>query len=138
MHRCSAFPIARCAFSANLPKNLDVGIDQHALDARLSGDYRGIRIDGNAADFALDGYASSIYISGDAVRTEIRFERTYNNETIQLNSHALDASLSFGKDAVISYAVDAKASFIDSKRENTPGAKPSIDIKGEFVRATIR
>ncbi|PSH63508.1 hypothetical protein [Phyllobacterium sophorae] len=123
---------------ANLPKNSDVSIEQHALYARLSGDYRRIRVDGNAADFALDGYASSLDVTGDAVRTDIRLERTNNDETILLNSHALDASFSFGGDMAISYAVNAKASFIDSKRANTPGAKPSIDIKSEFVRATIR
>jgi hypothetical protein len=123
---------------ANLPKNSDVSIEQRALYARLSGDYRGIRVDGNATDFALDGYASNLDISGDAVRSDVRLERTNNNETIRLDSHALDASFNFGKDTPISYAINAKASFIDSRLANTPGAKPSIDIKSEFVRATIR
>lgn len=122
----------------NLPKNGDVDIEQHALIARFSGDYRGIRIKGNAADFSLDGYASSLDIKGDAVRSNMRFDRTNNSETIRLDSHALDATFSFVKDTPISYVIDAKASFIDSKRESTPGAKPSIEIKSEYVRATIR
>lgn len=122
----------------NLPKGADINIEQHALLAHFSGDYRSIRINGNAADFSLDGYVSKLDINGDAVRSDVRFDRSSNNETIHLDSHALDATFSFLKDTPISYAVDAKASFIDSKLANTPGAKPFIDIKGNYVRATIR
>ena len=124
--------------NVNLPKNSDINIQQQALYAKLSGDYRGITISSNAADFSLDGYASSLDIKGDAVRSDMRFERTNHSETIRLDSHALDASFSFVKDTSISYLIDAKASFIDSKRESTPGAKPSIEIRSEYVRATIR
>lgn len=122
----------------NLPKGADISIEQHALLARFSGEYRSIRINANAADFSLDGYASRLDINGDAVRSDVRFERSSKNETIRLESRALDAAFSFLKDTPISYAVDAKASFIDSKLMNTPGAKPSIDIKSDYVRATIR
>jgi hypothetical protein len=122
----------------NLPKGADINIDQHALLARFSGEYRSIRISGNAADFALDGYVSTLYIKGDAVRSDVRFDRSSNNETISLDSRALDATFSFLKDTPISYAVNAKASFIDSKLANTPDAKPFIDIKSDYVRATIR
>lgn len=122
----------------NLPKGADISIEQHALLARFSGEYRSIRISGNAADFALDGYVSSLYIKGDAVRSDVRFDRSSNNEAIRLESRALDATFSFLKGTPISYAVDAKASFIDSRLTNTPGAKPSINIKSDYVRATIR
>ncbi|MHC1549562.1 hypothetical protein [Phyllobacterium sp. K27] len=122
----------------NLPKGADINIEQHALLARLTGEYRSIRIRGNAADFSLVGYASSFDIKGDAVRSDVRFDRSSNNETIRLESRALDATFSFLKDTPISYAVDAKASLIDSKLANTPDAKPSINITSDYVRATIR
>lgn len=123
---------------ANLPANTNVSIEQAALWARLTGDYGAVRIKSHAADFALDGHAASLDISGDAVRSDLRFARVSSSEMIRLDSHALDASFTFGKDIPISYAVDAKASFIDSKRDSTPGAKPSISIKSNYARVTIR
>ncbi|MEP7456934.1 hypothetical protein [Phyllobacterium sp. SB3] len=122
----------------NLPEGADINIEQHALLAHFSGQYRSIRINGNTADFSLDGYVSTLDIKGDAVRSDMRFDRTSGNETIRLDSHALDASFNFLKGTPISYAVKANASFIDSKLANTPGAKPSIDITSDYVRATIR
>ena len=124
--------------TVNLPKDGDINIDQQALLARFTGDYRSIHINGNAADFSLDGYVSKLDIKGHAVRSDVRLDRTNSNETIRLDSHALDATFSFLKGTPISYAVDSKASFIDSKLVSTPGAKPSIDIRSEYVRATIR
>ncbi|MBA8876540.1 hypothetical protein [Phyllobacterium myrsinacearum] len=123
---------------ANLPANGDVSIEQAALQARLTGDYGTVRVKGHAADFALDGHVASLDISGDAVRSDLRFARITNSEMIWFDSRALDASFTFGKDVPISYAVDAKASFIDSKRDSTPGAKPSISIKSDYARVTIR
>lgn len=123
---------------ASLPADSDVSIEQAALQARLTGDYGVVHIKGHAADFALDGHAASLDISGDAVRSDLRFARVSSSETIRLDSRALDASFSFGKDVPISYAVDAKASLVDSKRDSTPGAKPAISIKSDYARVTIR
>ncbi|MFJ7353639.1 hypothetical protein ACIQWS_05665 [Phyllobacterium sp. NPDC097923] len=123
---------------ASLPAGSDVSIEQAALQARLTGDYGAVRIKGHAADFALDGHAASLDISGDAVRSDLRFARVSNSETIRLDSRALDASFSFGKDVPISYTVDAKASLVDSKRDSTPGAKPAISIRSDYARVTIR
>ncbi len=123
---------------ANVPKNTNIGIRQNALLAKLTGDFGAIHISSNAADVSLEGYASGLDVSGNAIKTDVRYERSNQDETIRLNSNALDAYFSFGADTPISYTVNAMASFIDSKRHNTPGAKPSLDIRGAFVRATIR
>ena len=50
----------------------------------------------------------------------------------------LDASIRFLVPTAISYGVDAVASYVDSALVNTPGAQPSITIRGEMVHATIR
>ncbi|UGX87860.1 hypothetical protein [Phyllobacterium meliloti] len=123
---------------ANLPANASINIEQAALSARLTGEYGNVFVKGHAADFSLDGHASNVDISGDAVRSDLRFAHISNTETIRLDSHALDASFTFGGDVPINYTVDAKASFIDSKRDSTPGAKPSIAIKSNYARVTIR
>jgi len=37
----------------------------------------------------------------------------------------------------VSYLVEAVASYVDSALPNTPGAKPSITLRGEMLRARI-
>jgi hypothetical protein len=123
---------------ATLPADGDVSIEQAALQARLTGDYGTVHVKGHAANFALDGHVANLDISGDAVRSDLRFARITSSETIRFDSRALDASFTFGKDVPISYAVDAKASLIDSQRDSTPGAKPSISVKSDYARVTIR
>lgn len=122
----------------NLPKEGTVAITQDALQARLSGDYAAITLAARAADVALDGHATAIDLRGAAMRAHIAFDVIRRDETISIAVQSLEADLSFGKAAPISYTVAAKAALVDSALPNTPGAKPSVTIEADYVHATIR
>lgn len=128
----------RVELAANVAKGVSVAVEQAASQVRLAGDFSALSLDAKAADFALDGHAVSIRLKGDALRSTLAFDRTDGNETIAVDAHSLDLSLGFAPGTRISYDVDAKAAMVDSALPNTAGAKPSIAIKGEFVRAAIR
>ena len=128
----------RVEINANIQPESSVSIDQAALKASIAGNFSTIAISSKAADVSLDGHASTVELKGDALRANLAFGSVRQDENIAITGKALDATLSFGKGAAISYSVTATASFVDSTLSNTVGAKPSVVIKGDFVRATIR
>lgn len=123
---------------ANIPAESAVSIDQKALQARLKGQFSSVTIDSAEADVELDGHATKIMLSGNAMRAHLTFDQTRHDETIDIKAKALDAYLAFAQETKISYAIKARASFVDSALLNSVGAKPRIAIDGDFVRATIR
>jgi hypothetical protein len=123
---------------ANIPAGAVVSIDQPAFMANLNGSFAAITLSGNAVDAAIDGQARDIDISGDAVRARIRVTDGDTVESVRIEAEALDADLRFANISAISYKVEALASFVDSSLPNTAGAKPAVEIKGKFVRASIR
>ena len=135
----SSTEFADCTVSveANLPPGGDIAIEQHATSASLQGNFGAIVLKGTAADVDLSGHATSVVSDADAMRMKIRFTSAGRDESISLTSKALDADLSFGGREV-SYRIDAIASMVDTTLANTPGAKPSIDIKADFARTKIR
>ena len=128
----------RVEINANIQPESSVSIDQAALQASMAGSFSTIAISSKAADVSLDGHASTVELKGDALRANLAFGSVRQDENIAITGKALDATLSFGKGAAISYSVTATASFVDSTLSNTVGARPSVVIKGDFVRATIR
>lgn len=132
--------IADCApeLSANIPPGSAVRIEQQAFTARLNGDFASLGTSGQAADITLDGHASSVDISGAAVRANLTYNAVRRDETIEIAAQSLDAYLGFGKDVPVDYTVTAKASYIDSLVPSVPGARPLVNIRGDYVRARIR
>lgn len=128
----------RVEISANIQPESSVSIDQAALQASMVGSFSTIAINSKAADVSLDGHASTVELKGDALRANLAFGSVRQDENIAITGKALDATLSFGKGVAVSYSVAATASFVDSTITNTAGAKPSVVIKGDFVRAIIR
>ncbi|HBF31144.1 hypothetical protein [Rhizobium sp.] len=124
--------------SANVRPGSAVLIRQQAARMTLSGDYSTVQVNADAGDFALDGHADTLDISGAALRARAVFETVLNTETINLSGKMMDATLRFMSPTAVSYLVEATASYIDSSLPNTPGAKPAITIRGEMVRATIK
>lgn len=124
--------------SANIPRGNIVSIDQMALLAKLDGDFATVTIVSKAGDVSLEGHASNINVKGDAIKARIVFDEIKRDEKIEVAAKALDAYLGFGRDAVISYEILAKASFVDSSLKNSLGSKPSVSIKGDYARVTIR
>lgn len=118
----------RVEINANIAPESSVSIEQAAL----------LAITGKAADVSLEGHASRIDLKGEALRANLAYGSVRKDETVAIAGKALDATLTFGRQVQISYSVTASASFVDSSLANTAGAKPSIVIKGDFVRATIR
>lgn len=125
-------------FTAELSPEARVSIRQNAARMQLSGDFAAIDVESDAGDFAFTGHAATVAVSGAALRAKLAFERVLNTEEIRISGKMLDASLRFLTPTPISYGVDAVASYVDSALPNTPGAKPSISIRGEMVHATIR
>lgn len=124
--------------NANVAKGTSVAIEQAASQVRLTGDFSDLSLDTKAADFTLDGHAASVRLNSDALRSHLVFSRTQGNETIAIVAHSLDTSFGFVPGTQISYDVDANAAMVDSALPNTAGARPSIAIQGEYVRAAIR
>ena len=128
----------RVEINANIQPESSVSIDQAALQANMAGSFSTIAISSKAADVSLDGHASTVELKGEALRANLAFGSVRQDENIAITGKALDAKLSFGKGVAVSYSVAATASFVDSTITNTAGAKPSVVIKGDFVRAIIR
>ena len=128
----------RVEINADIQPESSVSIDQAALKASMAGNFSTIAISSKAADVSLDGHASTVELKGDALKANLAFGSVRQDENIAITGKALDATLSFGKGAAISYSVTATASFVDSTLPSTAGAKPSVVIKGDFVRAIIR
>lgn len=65
--------IADCSpeISANVPLGSAVRIEQEVFVAKLNGDFASLGTSGKAADITLDGHASSVDISGAAVRANL-------------------------------------------------------------------
>ncbi|TCU15732.1 hypothetical protein [Rhizobium sullae] len=132
--------IADCSpeVSANIPPGSAVRIEQQAFMAKLSGDFASLGTSGKAADITLDGHASAVDISGAAVRASLTYDAVKRDEKIEIAAQSLDAYLGFGKDVPVDYTVTAKASYIDSLVPSVPGARPLVNIRGDYVRARIR
>lgn len=124
--------------TANIPPNADVAIRQHGLQASLNGDFKSVKTDTDAVKMLFEGHVTDLGMKSQAVDADISFSRVNHDETIDINSKALNAMLDFGGAKPISYSVDGVASWVDSELPNTPGAKPSIRLKAMSVRATIR
>jgi hypothetical protein len=123
--------------TAHLPSGAAVVVDQKAARTRLDGDFSVVDIRSDAGDVTVDGHADSLTIAGAALRARITYQRVMQNEAIAISGKMLDATLRFVQPTTISYLVEATASFVDSALPNTPGAKPSITIRGEMLRARI-
>jgi hypothetical protein len=128
----------RLELRANLRPDAAVLIDQRASAVKLAGDFSVLDIRSDAGDVDVEGHADAISLSGAALRARIVFDEVRKSETIRLMGKMMDATLIFPAGAVISYAVESIASYIDSAMPNTPGAKPEIHIRGDMVRTTIR
>jgi hypothetical protein len=124
--------------SANVPAGSGVAIEQQAFMARLAGNFSSLRSSGKAADITLDGYASTVDISGAAVRASLTYNQIRQDEKINIAAQALDAYLGFGSDVPVDYTVTAKASYVDSLVPSVPGARPLVNISGDYVHARIR
>lgn len=131
--------LADCSFriTANVPPEGDVEIRQNALQATLNGDFKSVETDTNAIRLQLDGHVTTLGMKSQAVDTDLAYKRIDKDETIDIQSKAINAAMDFGG-APISYSVEGIASSVDSELPNTPGAKPSITLKAVSVRATIR
>jgi hypothetical protein len=125
------------ALKANLPRASTVTIEQAAAQVSLDGDFSAVSLDSKAADISFRGHASSLLVKGDALRSNLTFDKVDNTETIALDARALDLTLSFVAGTKVSYTVEAGAALVDSALPNTLGAKPAIDIKASFLRARI-
>ncbi|MBB4000668.1 hypothetical protein [Aureimonas pseudogalii] len=128
----------RVELKANVKEGVSVAVEQAASQVRLAGEFSTLALDAKAADFTLEGHAASVRLKGDALRSHLTFARTDGNETIAIAGHSLDTSLRFVPGTQISYEVNATAAMVDSSLPNTVGAKPSIAIQGQYVRAAIR
>ncbi|MDH6233396.1 hypothetical protein M2281_004007 [Mesorhizobium soli] len=131
--------LANCSFKIDanvLPKG-NVNIKQNALEATLDGDFGSVNTDTNAIRMQLDGHITQLGMKSQAVDTDLAYKRIDQNETISIDSKAINAAMDFGG-APISYSVEGIASAIDSELPNTPGAKPSIKLKAVSVHAVIR
>ncbi|PZM07611.1 hypothetical protein [Rhizobium tubonense] len=126
------------AIRANIKKESAVSIEQKALKATLSGNFSSVDIESEAADIGFVGHAKNVDIRGKATRANLVFDAIHRDETVAIDSKMLDVYLGFGSATAISYLIDAKASFVDNALPSTPGAKPSVVIRGDFVRSTIR
>jgi len=128
----------RVRFTANVRKDSAIAIEQKASEVKLTGDYSAVSFDGGATDFAITGHADTLALNASQMRTTLSFDRTEGRETIALAAQSQDVHLTFAAGTRIDYAVDATAALVDSALPKTPGARPDITVKGQFVRVTIR
>lgn len=131
--------LSDCSFliTANVPPKGDVEIRQSALQATLDGDFKSVETDTNAVRLQLDGHITKLGMKSQAVDANLAYKRIDKDETIDIESKAINAAMDFGG-VPISYSVEGIASSVDSELPNTPGAKPSVRLKAVSVRATIR
>ena len=124
--------------NANVPAETSVTIEQKASQVKMSGNYSSVSVQSKAADFSFQGHANSFTLNGEAMRSQINLERSNKNEKVEINSHSLDASVSFPPQTPVSYKVEAKASWVDSALPNTAGANATVSVKAVNARVTIR
>jgi hypothetical protein len=115
-----------------------VEVDQQASRLTMDGDFSTVSIHSRAGDIALRGHASTLSVSGDALRALIDYTRVQHDETLAFQGQAMDLDLHMPAATPIHYLVEAHASLVNSSLPNTPGALPSITVRGDMVRATIR
>ncbi|MBP0581768.1 hypothetical protein J8I29_20740 [Labrys sp. LIt4] len=127
----------RLELTATLPENVAVSIEQDATSSHLSGSFASLDVKSRAGDIALDGHARHVSIEGNAIRARLSYTRIEQDEDIDLGGNAIDAELTFAGAEAVNYAVSGHASLVDSTLPNRPGAKPSIAIKGDFLRVRI-
>lgn len=125
------------ALTANLRAGAGVVVDQQAARMAIDGEFSVVQVHSAAGDFHFNGHAGTIDLAGAALRALVVFERVTQDETIAISGRMLDATLRFMVPTPISYAVEAVASYVDSALPNTPGAKPSVLIRGEMARVRI-
>ena len=123
---------------AQLPQGISVEVSQQASRLVLDGDFATVAIESRAGDVALRGHASALTLSGSALRAQVEYTQVRRNETIAFQGQAMDIDLQMPPATPIHYQVEAHASLINSSLPNTPGALPSITVRGDMVRATIR
>lgn len=128
----------RVELKGNVPKEVSISIEQAASQVKLVGDFATIALDNKAADVTLEGHAGSVQLKAAALRSHLNFDRTEANETLVIAAVSQDSYLSFAADTAISYTVEAKAAMVDSALPNAVGARPSVVLRGDYVRATIR
>ncbi|MDE1991318.1 MAG: hypothetical protein KGI75_02400 [Rhizobiaceae bacterium] len=128
----------RAEIDANVPAGATVEIDQQALDVKLDGDFARVRIAVRAGDISLNGHASALAIKGEALQARLSYDKVLRDEVVAIDAKLVDAYVDFGRDTPLEYSVAAMASSVDSARPSVTGARPSIDIKGMLVSATIR
>ncbi|MFD2263958.1 hypothetical protein ACFSM5_13735 [Lacibacterium aquatile] len=119
----------------NMPASAHVSITQKAARVALTGAYGDVDLDLRAGDVTLKGDVRTVAVRGDAVRANLSFGIV---EAVTVDVAMLDVFLGFAPGSDISYRVDAAASFVDSALPNTPGAKPSVLVRADAARATIR
>ncbi|MBW9053882.1 hypothetical protein [Rhizobium mesosinicum] len=124
--------------NANVPAGAALRVDQSAFTARLIGHFSELGIAGKAADVTLDGHASGIDIRADALKASLDFDKVEANENVSIRARALDAYLGFGNNVPVDYKVTAQASWVDARQPSVWGAKPHVEIDGDFVRVRIR
>jgi len=57
---------------------------------------------------------------------------------VDLRSKFVEADIRFADAKAVSYRVDAGAAMVDSRFDNTPGAKPEIFIKADKAKVSIQ
>lgn len=120
---------------ANLPPGTDVAIIQKAAQVVLTGRYGDVSLDLAAGDVTLQGAAKALSVAGAAVRANLSVTAV---EKVTVDVTMLDLYLRFAPGTAISYRVDAVASLVDSALPDTPGAKPSVEVRARHGRVTIR
>lgn len=131
-------PECTLELQAQLPEGISVEVSQQAARVALDGDFASVAIQSSAGDVALRGHASALAISGDALHAQVEYTHVQRNENIAFNGHAMDIDLQMPPNTPIHYRVEAHASLFNSSLPNTPGALPSITVRGDMVRASIR
>jgi hypothetical protein len=131
-------PDCTLELQVQLPAGVRVDVDQQASRLTMDGDFSTVSIQSRAGDVALRGHASALSVSGDALRARIDYTRVQHDETLAFQGQAMDLDLRMPPATPIHYLVEAHASLVNSSLPNTPGAMPSITVRGDMVRATIR
>lgn len=134
----SDMPGCRPTLKANVPQAATISIEQAAAKIALSGTFVNVSLKSDAADFNFNGEAQTISAEGNALKIRIAFTAVHNNETVSLHSSVMDAEVNFGGAKAICYRVDAVASMIDSRYQNTPGAKPEVYVKADKAKISLQ
>lgn len=128
----------RVEFTADLPSDVSVTIDQQASDIHLSGAFASVHLAGQAADLSFSGTASSMELRARALRANLVFNPSAAPTTTLLDSDALDLSVRYTDATSIHYEVRASAALVDSSRPDVPDAATRLLVTANYVRATIR